>query len=130
MRLLLDTHILLWWVGGDRRLSKSARDLIGSLENEVAVSAASLWEVAIKKNLGRLSVDLGELRAAVEADGFDELAVRFAHTLVLDGLPQRHGDLFDRILIAQAIAEGRQLLTHDEAILGYGGVPGFAVLSS
>lgn len=128
MRLLLDTHILLWWVAGDRQLAKSSRGLIASPENEVAVSAASLWEIAIKKNLGRIVVDLEDLREAIAADGFEELAVQFVHAVRLDTLPNRHGDPFDRILIAQAIAEGRQLLTRDEAILGYADVSGFAVL--
>jgi PIN domain nuclease of toxin-antitoxin system len=128
VKILLDTHVVLWWAAGDRRLRKSSRDLIASAENDVAVSAASLWEIAIKKNLGRIAIDIAELREAIAADGFEELPIRFAHALRLDSLPDRHGDPFDRMLIAQTIAEGRQLLTSDEAILGYSDVPGFAVL--
>jgi PIN domain nuclease of toxin-antitoxin system len=130
VRLLLDTHILLWWSSGDRRLVKTLRSAIASDDNDVAVSAATFWEIAIKKQLGRIDIDLGELLAAVRADGFEELAVRAAHTLQLDSLPGHHRDPFDRILIAQSIAEGRRLVTRDEAILAYSGVAGFDPLSA
>jgi len=128
VRLLLDTHVLLWWAAGDRRLAKPSRDLIASNESDVAISAASLWEIVIKKNLGRIAVDLAALRAAILADGFDELPVKFSHAVQLDTLPPRHNDPFDRLLIAQAIEDGRQLLTRDNVILKYSDVPGFAVI--
>ena len=129
MRLLLDTHILLWWVMADRRLSKPLASTIASQENDVAVSAASIWEIAIKRALGRIEVDLDELLASMTADGFAELPLRFAHSLKLESLPRHHDDPFDRILIAQSIAEGRRLVTKDALILAYAGVAGFDALS-
>ncbi len=129
MRLLLDTHILLWWVTADRRLSKALSATLASPENDVAVSAASIWEIAIKRSLGRIEVDLDELLSSMTADGFTELPVRFAHSLRLESLPRHHDDPFDRLLIVQSIAEGRRLVTKDEAILGYAGIAGFDPLS-
>jgi len=129
MRLLLDTHILLWWVMADRRLSKSLVGILSSQENDIAVSAATLWEIAIKRTLGRIDVDLDELLSSMAADGFAELPVRFAHTLRLESLPRHHDNPFDRILIAQSIAEGRRLVTTDDKILAYAGVAGFDPLS-
>lgn len=87
MNLLLDTHILLWWVAGDRKLSKSLRDRIISNENDIAVSAATFWELAIKIRLGRIDIDLEELRVAMHADGFTELPEQIAHTLPLQDSP-------------------------------------------
>lgn len=130
MRLLLDTHILLWWMVGDRRLPKTVATALAAPENDIAVSAASLWEIAIKQALGRIDIDLDDLVASIAADGFSELAVRFPHTLKLQSLPGHHSDPFDRLLIAQAIAEGRRLVTTDAAVLAYRGVPGFDPLSS
>lgn len=125
MRLLLDTHVLLLWVGADRRLSKALKSEILSAENELSVSAATFWEIAIKQRLGRIKIDLAELAAAVKADGFRELPVRIAHTERLGTLPDRHRDPFDRLLIAQSIVEGLRLVTRDAAILAYAGTPGF-----
>lgn len=130
MNLLLDTHILLWWVAGDRKLPRSLRDRITSAENDVSVSAATFWEIAIKARLGRIHIDLEELRAAVNADGFRELPVQIAHTLRLQELPDHHRDPFDRLLIAQSIADGQRLVTRDESILAYTGVAGFDPLSA
>jgi PIN domain nuclease of toxin-antitoxin system len=125
VRLLLDTHVLLWWVSADRRLSTETRDLIAATDNEVAVSAASFWEIAIKISLRRIEIDLQQLLTVVKADGFEELPVRAAHTVLLPSLPPLHNDPFDRLLIAQAIAEGHKLVTRDAAILGYTAVEGF-----
>jgi PIN domain nuclease of toxin-antitoxin system len=130
VNLLLDTHILLWWVAGDRKLPRSLRDRITSAENDVSVSAATFWEIAIKARLGRIHIDLEELRAAVNADGFRELPVQIAHTLRLQELPDHHRDPFDRLLIAQSIADGQRLVTRDESILAYTGVAGFDPLSA
>ena len=129
MRLLLDTHILLWWVMADRRLSKALANTLASSENDVAVSAASIWEIAIKRTLGRIEVDLDELLSSMTADGFTEVPVRFGHSLRLESLPRHHDDPFDRILIAQSIAEGRRLVTKDDSILAYAGLAGFNPLS-
>ncbi|MGZ8796685.1 MAG: type II toxin-antitoxin system VapC family toxin [Thermoanaerobaculia bacterium] len=130
MKLLLDTHILLWWVAGDRKLPRSLRDRITSAENDGSVSAATFWEIAIKMRLGRIDIDLEELCAAVNADGFTELPVQIAHTLRLQELPDHHEDPFDRLLIAQSIADGQRLVTRDESILAYTGVAGFDPLSA
>jgi len=125
MRLLLDTHILLWWVMGDRRLPKSVAATIGSVDSDVAVSAVSLWEIAIKRALGRIDVDLDELASTIANDGFSEMPLRFSHAARLESLPRHHDDPFDRMLIAQSIAEGRRLVTKDDAILRYRGLAGF-----
>jgi Uncharacterized protein conserved in bacteria len=116
VRFLLDTHILLWWVSGSRRLSKSLRRAIESPDHDVAVSAASFWEIAIKRQLGRISIDLAGLLDAVQADGFEEIPVRAAHALRLQSLPDHHRDPFDCLLIAQSIVEARRLITRDEAL--------------
>jgi PIN domain nuclease of toxin-antitoxin system len=125
VRLLLDTHILLWWVSGDRKLSKALRATIASTDNAIAVSAATFWELAIKKQLGRVDVDLAKLQAAVAADGFEEMPVEIAHTLRLQALPDLHRDPFDRLLIAQSIEGACRLVTRDEQILAYAGIAGF-----
>ena len=125
MRLLLDTHILLWWLMGDRRLPKSLAKAVGSPENDIAVSAASLWEIVIKHMLGRIDADLDELLSSMTSDGFTELPVQVRHTLKLQSLPRHHDDPFDRILIAQSISEGRRLVTTDKSILSYAGLAGF-----
>lgn len=125
MRLLLDTHVILWWMTADRKLTRNIRGILASGQSDIVVSAASIWEIAIKRSLGRIEIDLEELFAALTADGFVELPVRFAHTLRLESLPRRHDDPFDRILIAQSIAEGRRLVTRDESVLAYAGTAGF-----
>ncbi len=130
MRLLLDTHILLWWAAGDRRLSKDVRTAIVAPDNEIAVSAATFWELAIKQQLRRIDIDLAELRGAVEADGFAEMPVEIAHTLQLRTLPDLHRDPFDRLLIAQSIESGCRLVTGDEQILSYAGTAGFDPLNA
>lgn len=125
MRLLLDTHVLLWWLSADRRLTRAVRDVLRNEENDIAVSAVSIWEVAIKRTLGRIDVNLEEMLSAITADGFVELPVRFAHSRTLESLPRRHDDPFDRMLIAQSISEGRRLVTHDKEVLAYAGVRSF-----
>lgn len=130
MRLLLDTHVLIWWVAGDRKLSKSLRDRILAEENDVSVSAATFWEIAIKARLGRIDIDLEELRSSVRADGFTEIPVQIEHTLRLKALPDHHHDPFDRLLIAQSIAEGHRLVTRDKSILAYAGSAGFDPLEA
>jgi PIN domain nuclease of toxin-antitoxin system len=130
MRLLLDTHILLWWLMGDRRLAKGLATALASPENDIAVSAASIWEIVIKRMLGRIEVDLEELLSSISGDGFTELPIRFAHTLKVQSLPRHHDDPFDRLLIAQAVSDGRRLVTTDESILAYAGMSGFDPLSA
>ena len=125
MRLLLDTHVLLWWASADRHLKKPIHALIASDQNDIAVSAATFWEIAIKTTLGRIDVDVVALNDAAVADGFETVPVRIEHTFPLASLPDLHGDPFDRLLIAQAIVESRRLVTADQTILTYAGTRGF-----
>jgi PIN domain nuclease of toxin-antitoxin system len=118
MRLLLDTHIFLWAVSGSALLKPGVRRLIESAD-EVYVSAASIWEVAIKSRLGKIDADVHELTAAIESSGFVELPVSAAHAAGVSGLAHLHNDPFDRLLIAQALAEPLRLLTADAALAPY-----------
>lgn len=118
MRILLDTHVLLWALTGDARLGK-ARTMILDRANDIAVSTASYLELAIKASQGKIDVDLGQIRSAVDASGYDELPIVGAHAEVLAGLPWHHKDPFDRILVAQALAEPMRLLTADPAVARY-----------
>lgn len=118
MRLLLDTHVFLWALAGSRELKAPARRLIESAD-EVHVSAASIWEIAIKSRLGKIDADPIEVAAAIDAAGFVELPVRAAHAMGVANLPAHHADPFDRILIAQAIAEPLRLVTADTVLARY-----------
>ena len=115
MRLLLDTHALLWWLSDWDRIAGSTRDAIAEPGNEVFVSAVSGWEIAIKKAKGRL-VAPGDLAAVVEEKGFTHLPLTFEHAERSAALPNHHLDPFDRMLIAQAKAEGLVLVTRDARI--------------
>ncbi len=121
MRLLLDTHIFLWAVAGSRLLKPAARRLIESAD-EVYVSAASIWEVAIKSRLGKIEADPHELAAAIEASGFLELPVRATHAAGVARLGLHHNDPFDRLLVAQALVEPLKLVTVDEVLAKYSDV--------
>lgn len=118
MRILLDTHVLLWWWEDSPRLSARARGILAEEEHDLFVSPASLWEIAIKVGLGRLdpAIPLGELEAAVRADGFLPLPIRLAHGLRAGSYAHPHRDPFDRMLAAQAELEGIPLLTRDSAL--------------
>jgi PIN domain nuclease of toxin-antitoxin system len=118
MRLLLDTHIYLWAVAGSRLLKASARRLIESAD-EVHVSAASIWEIAIKARLGKIKADPVQLAAAIEPSGFIELPVRAVHAAAVAQLEPHHSDPFDRLLIAQALTEPLRLVTVDRALAQY-----------
>lgn len=119
MKLLLDTHVVLWWQRDDRRLNPAARKAIAEADI-VWVSAASGWEAAIKSSIGRLRLD-EPFRVLVAADDFTELPMTLAHTECLQALPAHHTDPFDRILVAQALVERATLVTHDRALEPYGG---------
>lgn len=119
MRLLLDTHVLLWSLTTPDRLPERVSAAIVDPRNTVFVSAVSTWEVAIKTSLGKLTASVQHILSAVARTGFDELPVRFAHTLGVSKLPHKHKDPFDRLLIAQALEEGLTLVTADRAIGGY-----------
>ena len=123
MRLLLDTHVLLWTIAESRRLSAAARALIGEPDNQLTFSSASLWEIAIKTGRGRADfrIDAGILRRSLFDNNYTELAVTGAHAVALAGLPPIHKDPFGRMLVAQAIVEGLTLLTSDPAVAKYPG---------
>lgn len=123
MKLLLDTHLLLWAAGEPRRLSKRARTLIDNPDNELLFSAASLWEVAIKRGLGRedLKVDARLLRRGLLDNGYSELPIISDHVVATESLPPIHKDPFDRVLVAQATVEGVTLLTIDSLVAQYPG---------
>ncbi len=125
MRLLLDTHIALWAITGDRRLSANACALILDTENEVIVSAASVWEIAIKHALARgrpddMPVSGSQALNAFTAAGYAMLPISPAHAAAIEQLPRLHDDPFDRMLLAQAITEPLRLLTSDARVLAYG----------
>lgn len=118
MRLLLDTHVLLWWLGGNRRLGRAAADRIEAGEAGVYVSAATVWEIAVKRAVGKLEAPL-DVIAEIDAEGFLPLAITLEHGAEAGGLPLHHTDPFDRMLIAQARTEGMWLVTADAAITQY-----------
>jgi len=118
-RLLLDTQIALWALAGHRRLPREAKRLIE--EHEVLVSAASIWEIAIKASIGKLDADPEAVRQALEPSGFDELPVTGEHAARVAILPAHHRDPFDRLLVAQSLVEGLVLLTADTQLAPYGG---------
>lgn len=123
MKLLLDTQLLLWTAGQPGRLSATARTLIDNPENELWFSAASLWEVAIKRGLGRqdFQVDSRLLRRGLLDNGYTELPIASDHAVAIESLPPIHKDPFDRILVAQATVEGITLLTTDSLVAQYPG---------
>ncbi len=118
MRLLLDTHVFLWAMAGSARLKAPARRLIESA-SDVYVSAASIWEVAIKSTLGRIDVDIDALVAAIDASGFRPLPITARHAAGVARLALHHNDPFDRLLVAQAIDEPLKLLTADPILKVY-----------
>ncbi len=122
MKLLLDTQILLWAAGQPERLSAAARKLLNDPRHELLFSAASLWEIAIKKTLGRedFRVEPRLLRRGLLDNGYAELSVTSLHAVSLDSLPSLHKDPFDRLLLAQAKSEGITLLTADAQLARYG----------
>ncbi|MCY1307333.1 Ribonuclease VapC22 [compost metagenome] len=118
MRVLLDTHILLWALADSSRLSTRARRLIEDA-SEVYVSAASFWEMAIKISLGKLDVDLDAVRDGCRESGFTELPIGIEHTLAIRDLANHHRDPFDRILVATALTEPMRLITADPQVASY-----------
>jgi PIN domain nuclease of toxin-antitoxin system len=123
MKLLLDTHLLLWAAGNPDRLPAAARRLLDDPQNEPIFSSASLWEVAIKHGLGRgdFRVDARLLRRGLLDNGYGELPITSEHAVALDSLPPIHRDPFDRILVAQSMVEGITLLTADPLVAQYPG---------
>ena len=123
MKLLLDTHLLLWAAFSPNELSVKALSLLENPLNELMFSAASIWEIAIKRGLGRsdFQVDARVLRRGLLDNGYQELPITSEHTVSIDSLPALHKDPFDRILVAQAMVEGVILLTCDTLVAQYPG---------
>lgn len=118
MRLLIDTHVLLWWLAGPAGLSPDAAVAIRSRDNDIFVSVASLWEIAIKQSSGKLKVDV-DVRECMREQNFDELPILGHHAEAILALPRHHGDPFDRMLVAQALCEGLTLVTYDREMTAY-----------
>jgi PIN domain nuclease of toxin-antitoxin system len=123
MKLLLDTHLLIWTAGNPRKLSGTARALIENRANEIAFSAVSIWEIAIKYALEKpdFNIDPHLVRRGCLDNGMTELSMTSDHAVIVATLPLIHKDPFDRLLVAQAIAEGIELMTVDETIARYRG---------
>jgi PIN domain nuclease of toxin-antitoxin system len=124
MRLLLDTHVFIWSVMDSRQLKAATRGYLASAE-VVYVSAVSIWEIAIKTRLGKLTGDVEAFAAAIDASGFQELPVTARHAAAVAKLPRHHADPFDRMLIAQAFLEPLRLVTADKVLGAYGGAVEF-----
>ena len=123
MKLLLDTHLLLWIAANAPQLSRQAVELINDVHNELFFSAASLWEIAIKNSLGRedFQVDARLLRRGLIENGYKELPITGEHAVAIGSLPFIHKDPFDRLLVTQATVEGYTLLTSDATVAQYPG---------
>ena len=123
MKVLLDTHLLLWAAGQPERLSPAALRLVNSAETDLLFSAASLWEIAIKRSLGRtdFQVDARLLRRGLLDNGYGEVSIKSEHVVATGDLPPIHKDPFDRVLVAQATIEGALLLTADPLVAQYPG---------
>jgi len=118
MKLLIDTHVYLWWLQDSAKLSEKARGQIQDA-TEVYVSSASIWEATIKASIGKLSVDVDQLVTEISRSGFQELPITAAHAAMVARLPDIHKDPFDRILIAQAMNEPLRFLTADGILKSY-----------
>jgi PIN domain nuclease of toxin-antitoxin system len=118
MKLLLDTHILLWWLTQDQKLSQTETAIITDSDNLIFVSAATAWEIVVKKMIGKLEAP-DDLPAALAANNFLELPITIEHSQKLYQLPLHHHDPFDRIMVAQAISENLTLMTRDAKIALY-----------
>jgi len=121
LKLLLDTHIILWLAGAPEKLSESTHALLQESDNSLFFSAARIWEIVIKLGLGRkdFKVDPSRLRKMLTQNGYAELPITAEHALKIESLPALHKDPFDRMLLAQARAEGMMLLTVDPLIAQY-----------
>ncbi len=119
MKLLLDTHAALWWLTDDDRLGQVATRQLTDDRNQVLLSATVVWEVAIKRSLGKLDAP-GDFASTLLGAGAQALSVTLDHAAAVESLPWHHRDPFDRLLIAQALSEGAALVSHDERFGGYG----------
>jgi len=119
MRILLDTHALLWWLTDDAQLGERARDHIADPDNAAVVSCASLWEIVIKQRLGKLDGDIGEIEKEIARQGMARLDLLVDHFVELSAMDVHHRDPFDQMLVAQARAENMPLLTANGRIAAY-----------
>jgi len=119
VRLLLDTHVLIWWLEGGDRLTPDLIERLEARDTSTAVSAATVWEIEIKRALGKLDAP-DDLLDQVTASGFAQLPISAAHAVAAGRLPRHHDDPFDRMLIAQALAEQRTIVTRDRRFEQYG----------
>jgi PIN domain nuclease of toxin-antitoxin system len=118
-KVLLDTHVFLWWLAGDTQLGEAAIELISDESNQVYLSAATSWEISVKRNKGLLKAPY-DIDAAIDKVGFSKLPISVFHGEQADNLPDHHKDPFDRMLIAQAQAEGLEIITCDCVFPKYG----------
>jgi PIN domain nuclease of toxin-antitoxin system len=119
MKILLDTHALLWWLADDKQLGRRARELVEDPGNDVLISMVSLWEIAVKSRIGKLQADIKEIADAVGQEGFTMLDIAVTHLETLAGLPTHHRDPFDQLLIAQAITEDATFVSEDRNAARY-----------
>jgi len=119
MKLLLDTHVLLWWLNDDAKLSENARRFIRNPDNDIYVSHVSLWEIQIKIMTGKLNANVETLIQQLSENNFQQFPIHTNHILALAKLPPHHQDPFDRMLVSQAINEPLHLITHDKKISLY-----------
>lgn len=119
MRLLLDTHVLIWAVADPERLDSAVLEAIAAPGNDVLVSSASVWEIAIKRTLGRIDFPVDELPGLLDRMGVEALPISIDHAIVAGSLPRHHNDPFDRMLIAQAKVDNAVLLTDDAQFRRY-----------
>ena len=124
MKILLDTHILLWALGDSPLLTEQARSFIADEANDCFFSPVSLAEIAIKhqKHPAQIALSAGEIRAALITSGYRELPYSARHAAAMDNLPPHHADSFDRMLVAQALSEGVKFMSHDDKVAKYGEV--------
>lgn len=120
MKLLLDTHILLWWLDDDPQLKPRLRRMLADQRHEIIVSIASLWEVAIKHQVGKLAASAPLIAANLAEQGLSPLSVSVDHLAAIERMPRHHGDPFDHLLLAQAQVEGAALMTLDAQLGSYG----------
>lgn len=118
MKILLDTHVLLWWFANSPMLSQKAREVIGNIQNVVFISAVSAWEITIKKALGKLEAP-DDLESAITISRFEVLPIHIKHAIGVGNLALHHTDPFDRLLISQAKIEDLTFITHDERMSAY-----------
>ena len=119
MKLVLDTHLLLWWLDDSSLLPEDARALISAPENDILVSAVSLWEIWLKQSLGKLRLP-ADFEDRLKEEAFEDLPLTGTHTRLIASLPWNHRDPFDRMLVARAQIEGVTLLTADAKLAAYG----------